>query len=332
MADISIIVPVYQVEPYLRRCVDSILNQTFSDFELILVDDGSPDNCGAICDEYAQMDNRVVVIHQENGGLSAARNAGIDWAFANSDSQWLAFVDSDDWVHKDYLHIMYNAAVSKKADICQCAYQKVWDQHVEDEIVLDRTQSSIVTGFEAQYRRHGIDVYIWNKLYKKKIWSAIRFPVGVLYEDTFTTYQLTYAANLIVKTQSRLYYYYQSENSITRNNNSAQEAFNKRYLYIFYNFQALISRQRFYMVRGHLDLAKAESIRTESYLSEELKRKENCSYSRKQQWRIKQLYWKLVFLSFSLWSKKFWIQRCIFAISPKLLEFLYNKVHRANTK
>ena len=103
MPQISVIVPVYKVEPYLRRCVDSILGQTFTDFELILVDDGSPDNCPAICDEYARKDTRVHVIHQENGGLSAARNAGIDWAFANSDSQWLTSVDSDEWVHPEML-------------------------------------------------------------------------------------------------------------------------------------------------------------------------------------------------------------------------------------
>ena len=93
MAQISVIVPVYKVEAYLHRCVDSILRQTCRDFELILVDDGSPDNCPAICDEYAALDPRVRVIHQENGGLSAARNAGIDWAFANSNSQWITFVD-----------------------------------------------------------------------------------------------------------------------------------------------------------------------------------------------------------------------------------------------
>ena len=111
MPQISVIVPVYKVEPYLRRCVDSILAQTFTDFELILVDDGSPDNSGAICDEYAQKDARVHVIHQENGGLSAARNAGIDWVFAHSDSQWLTFVDSDDWVHPEYLERLYHAVL-----------------------------------------------------------------------------------------------------------------------------------------------------------------------------------------------------------------------------
>ena len=106
--NISVIVPVYKVEKYLSRCIDSILAQTYTDFELILVDDGSPDNCGKICDGYAEKDNRVV-IHQGNGGISAARNAGIDWAFENSDSEWIAFIDSDDWVHPLYLECLYNA-------------------------------------------------------------------------------------------------------------------------------------------------------------------------------------------------------------------------------
>lgn len=96
MSEITVVVPVYKVEQYLHRCIDSILVQTYRDFELILIDDGSPDSCGMICDEYAKSDSRIHVIHQENGGLSAARNAGIDWAFANSDSQWLTFIDSDD--------------------------------------------------------------------------------------------------------------------------------------------------------------------------------------------------------------------------------------------
>ena len=117
MPEISIIVPVYNVEKYLQRCVDSILAQTFSDFELLLVDDGSPDNCGEICDWYATQDDRVHVIHQKNGGLSAARNAGIDWAFSNSDSQWLNFIDSDDWVHPQYLEVLKNAVDKDGTDL-----------------------------------------------------------------------------------------------------------------------------------------------------------------------------------------------------------------------
>ena len=109
MSRISIIVPVYRVEPYLDRCVKSILCQTFEDFDLVLVDDGSPDRCGAICDAYAAADTRVHVIHQQNGGVSAARNSGIDWSFESSDSGLLTFIDSDDYVKPTMLKTLFDA-------------------------------------------------------------------------------------------------------------------------------------------------------------------------------------------------------------------------------
>ena len=140
MPKISVIVPVYNVEPYLHRCVDSILVQTHTDFELILVDDGSPDNCGVICDEYAQKDSRIHVIHQQNGGLSAARNAGIDWAFANSDSQWLSFIDSDDWVHPCFLEYLYRAVQETDAKVSACGIRKV-EGEVEFSDVRYQTES-----------------------------------------------------------------------------------------------------------------------------------------------------------------------------------------------
>ena len=119
MAKISVIVPVYNVEKYIHKCLDSILKQTFTDFELILVDDGSPDNCGNICDEYAKKDNRIFVVHKKNGGLSAARNSGIDWAFQNSDSEFITFIDSDDTIAENYLEKFMNA-MDNNADIVSC--------------------------------------------------------------------------------------------------------------------------------------------------------------------------------------------------------------------
>ena len=118
---LSIIVPVYNVEPYLRRCIDSILAQTFTDFELILVDDGSPDNCPAICDEYAEKDPRIVVIHKQNGGLSDARNAGLDIARG----EYIGFVDSDDYIDAEMYEKMYNAAIMHNSDIVSCAYERI---------------------------------------------------------------------------------------------------------------------------------------------------------------------------------------------------------------
>lgn len=117
MPEISVIVPVYKVEKFLHRCVDSLLCQSFESFELILVDDGSPDHSGAICDTYAEKDPRIHVIHQKNGGLSAARNTGIDFVMANSNSHWLAFVDSDDWVHPDFLKRLYSVAEIGRAHV-----------------------------------------------------------------------------------------------------------------------------------------------------------------------------------------------------------------------
>ena len=132
MPTISVIVPVYKVEPYLARCVDSILAQSFRDFQLILVDDGSPDNCPKLCDDYAKQDSRIHVIHQKNQGLSAARNAGIDYALSG-DSQWLSFIDSDDWVHPCFLQTLYEGAVSYGTKMASCRWQKVFH---ENEVVL----------------------------------------------------------------------------------------------------------------------------------------------------------------------------------------------------
>lgn len=122
--DISIVVPVYKVEKYIHRCIKSILNQSYSSFNLVIVDDGSPDNCGKICDEYAKKDTRIHVIHKSNGGLSDARNAGIDWAIKNSDSKWITFIDSDDWVHPQYLEKMISSAEETNCNVCIVRYKK----------------------------------------------------------------------------------------------------------------------------------------------------------------------------------------------------------------
>ena len=125
MAEISVIVPVYKVEKYIKRCIDSILIQTFQDFELILVDDGSPDKCSQICEKYAQRDERIVVLHRENGGLSAARNTGIDWTFLNSESKYITFIDSDDWIHPQYLDILYQAVINMKSPVSVVGFKRV---------------------------------------------------------------------------------------------------------------------------------------------------------------------------------------------------------------
>lgn len=213
MSQISVIVPVYRVEKYIHRCVDSILAQTFTNFELILVDDGSTDNCGVICDEYAQKDSRIVVIHQANGGLSAARNAGIDWAFANSDSEWLAFVDSDDWVHPQFLELLLHYAIVGKTQISICNFTRTQCKGKNEtigKVLFDKC-----SGDQFYYENDLIGTVAWNKLYKKELFTDYRYPVNKLHEDEFLTYKLISRAQNIMWIDVPLYYYYENMNSIT---------------------------------------------------------------------------------------------------------------------
>lgn len=213
MDAISVIVPVYKVEPYIHRCIKSILGQSDPDFELILVDDGSPDSCGTICDTYAEKDSRIHVIHQQNGGLSAARNAGIDWAVANSSSQWLAFIDSDDWVHRDYLRILRDAADGDGAQISMCGLMAT-DRFTEDVPVCCCPESvDPETAFEKHY---GMCMTACCKLYRKSLFETLRFPVGKLHEDAYTTHLPLFASEKVVVCDVPLYYYYTNPGSITR--------------------------------------------------------------------------------------------------------------------
>lgn len=214
MPRISVIVPVYKVEPYLRRCVDSILAQTFTDFELILVDDGSPDNCGAICDEYAAKDARIHVIHQKNGGLSAARNAGIDWAFANSDSQWLSFIDSDDWVHPCFLEYLYRAVSESGSSVSACNFIRVEEQQEEYPAMPFGYHMEMWDSF--YIADWGRGVVACCKLYAKELFEGLRYPVGRINEDEFLTYKILERAANVAVLDADLYYYYQNPEGIIK--------------------------------------------------------------------------------------------------------------------
>lgn len=215
MPDISVIVPVYKVEEFIYRCVDSILCQSFQNFELILVDDGSPDGCGAICDSYAEMDSRIHVIHQKNGGLSAARNTGIDYVMANSSSPWLAFVDSDDWVHPDFLKVLYNTAEQTLCKISACGFFRT-----EGEAFPEEQDFSILSLSADDYYcgqlHDGVTAVAWNKLYHRSLFKKLRYPIGKLHEDEFTTYLAVYRAKRIGVTPAMLYGYYQNPEGIMR--------------------------------------------------------------------------------------------------------------------
>ena len=203
---ITVVVPVYKVEQFLHECVDSIICQTYTNLEIILVDDGSPDKCPAICDEYAQKDNRIKVIHQENGGLAHARNVGID----NAQGVYITFIDSDDFVVANYIELLYEGLNKFNAEM-SIASLYIY----KDDIKFETTAKS--DGFFEISKEKCIEQYTsiktnpfisaWNKLYKRELFSSIRYPEGKLYEDAFTTYKLIDKAKKIVFTPSKLYFY-----------------------------------------------------------------------------------------------------------------------------
>lgn len=214
MAMIGVIVPVYNVEPYIRRCVDSILAQTYEGFDLVLVDDGSPDHSGAICDEYARQDARIHVIHQENAGLSAARNAAIDWLLSNSECQWLTFIDSDDWVHPEFLQRLLSAAEENDVLVSVCGYAETGG---EAPVIVPEMLEPVVMAPDVFYRDRVANATIaCAKLYHKRCFEQIRYPVGKIHEDEFVTYRLLFMAPAIVYIPAPLYGYYINPAGITK--------------------------------------------------------------------------------------------------------------------
>ena len=215
---ISAIVPFYKVEKYLGRCVESLLAQTYENIEIILVDDGSPDTCPVMCDEYAKKHEKIRVIHQENKGLSGARNTGID----NAKGEYLAFVDSDDLWSPHFLESLYKALKENDADIAQCRWEYMHGDELKEAYDAD-AKTVCFTGREMLanlYIQTGAYyVVAWNKLYKKELFENIRYPEGRIHEDEATTYKLFDLAKKCVFVDNALYGYYVGSGgtSITRN-------------------------------------------------------------------------------------------------------------------
>ena len=209
---VSIIVPIYKVEQYLDLCVRTILQQSYENLEIILVDDGSPDRCGTICDEFAKQDNRIKVIHKSNGGLSDARNVGIDLAAGD----YVTFVDSDDYLMPDMIENLMNIIVREHADIAQCGYIRTKSNCIER---AERSQVQYKlygkNRMSAFFKESQIRTMACGKIYKKSLFNEIRFPVGRLYEDVFTTYKLIHEADSVAVTNYIGYVYRINESSIT---------------------------------------------------------------------------------------------------------------------
>lgn len=241
---VSIIVPVYKVEKYIKRCVESLLNQSYENIEIVLVDDGSPDECPKICDEYAAQKENIIVIHKENGGLSDARNAGISVAHGDL----VTFVDSDDFVHPDYIQTMVNELAGNQKCVVIVGYQSFESESELSPNVLQKVDSRIVERIDACKLNFSDTTFrtAWGKMYTRDMIAANLFPKGKIHEDEFTTYKLLYDAQTITFVKNKIYYYFQRKDGImasVRNNVDRIK---------FDAIEAYEERCRFYLERNEI--------------------------------------------------------------------------------
>lgn len=246
---ISVIVPIYNVEKYLDKCIESITNQTYKNLEIILVNDGSTDNCGNICDRYAEIDSRIKVIHKENGGLSDARNTGLEI----STGDIISFVDSDDYIDSEMYQIMVDKLIELNADIIECNINYVFEKEIIEKNIL--IQKELYENKEAMKElilERTFHQTVWNKLYKRECINKIYFEVGKTNEDEFWTYQVFGNANKIAIINNPLYFYVQRQGSIMNSEYSIKrldgiEARYERLNYINQRYNSLlkIEKERF---------------------------------------------------------------------------------------
>ena len=254
---ISVIVPVYNTEKYMEKCLDSIINQSYDNLEIIIINDGSTDNSGMICDKYKSRDDRIIVIHQENQGLSIARNNGLDIATGD----YIGFVDSDDWIESDMFSTLYTGIVKNDAEIAVCNFYYIKQDGrtvIENggDIIFNENNSITETILENDdklthyFTYTTYDTVAWNKLYKKELFDGIRYPPNKVFEDLFTTHKLIGKANRVVILPDYKYYYLYRDDSITKkrfdiNQFDRVEACIDRYNYISYNYKhfEMVSRR-----------------------------------------------------------------------------------------
>lgn len=248
---ISVIVPVYKVEKYIRKCIDSIINQTYKNLEIILVDDGSPDNCPQICDEYAQKDSRIKVIHQENMGVSVARNNGLDIATG----KYIGFVDSDDYIESTMFEDLLDALVNNDAQMSICNFNVITDKekYIRNKYPNTKTYNKKEILRELILDKN-IQSYPWNKLYTKTLFEKIKFPAGKNYEDIGTTFYLIEQCEKIQLIGKAEYNYINRSDSIVFNVKEKTvvdylDIIMKRYEYIYQKYEDLRNCNFYYLAK-----------------------------------------------------------------------------------
>ena len=242
---ISVIVPVYNVQEYLKKCIDSIIKQTYKNIEIILVDDGSTDNSGKICDEYKKIDKRIKVIHKENKGLSDARNVGIDIATG----KYVTFIDSDDFVSDIYIEYMYSIMKKTNSDIGICKIKVIYDRNIKEQRKIDIEPKiyNKIQAFENLLYSEGIDVAANAKIYPKYYFDDIKYPINEKYEDVAIIYKIFEKTTQIAYGNLECYYYYVRIGSISKS------GFNKGELDYLKNTEQMLT----YLENNYKELKQA---------------------------------------------------------------------------
>lgn len=267
---ISVIVPIYNVEKYLSKCIESIINQTYKKLEIILVNDGSTDNSLEICEKYRNKDDRIKIINKSNGGLSDARNKGIEIALGD----YISFVDSDDYLDYKMIEILYNDIQTYSADISIVNYMKIFEDGTKEDESLDRNDFLVMDSKSAIKNlldNSSFGNYAWNKLYKRELFEDVKYPFGRKMEDLGTTYKLFFKSNIIVYNPIQLYYYLQRDDSILHNKDlkfilDEYELTIERYKYLKDKYLSFKENDIFlynYLVHQYALLYQFESIRNE---------------------------------------------------------------------
>lgn len=271
---ISVIIPVFNVEKYLSKCIDSVISQTYENIEIILVDDGSADSSGEICEFYKEKDKRIQVIHKINGGLSDARNSGLEIARG----EYVVFIDSDDYVDANYLMKMYLAISRMQADLVICNYCLVDDKGKSINERVSPIKNEILTGRDIEYKiceKNG-DYFVvaWNKMYKSSLWKTLRFPVGKINEDEFVIYKILEMSHKVITIKDELYYY------VRRGDSIMHQKYNIKRLDVW---DAYLERVEFYF-KNRMDILANKTlsvffgILANAYENIDLKNKSNREY------------------------------------------------------
>lgn len=274
---VTVIIPVYKVEKYLKKCIDSVIRQTYSNLEILLVDDGSPDNCGKICDDFARIDTRIKVIHKKNGGLSDARNTGIDVMTG----MYVVFIDSDDWVSPYYVENLYYAIKGNDVKLSTSCFIEVDEgEKVSSETSVSQTVE-VLSAHDCLgrlFRQDGVEMSAWGKMYHRDLFCNLRYPQGKLYEDISVTYRAIDLAGRVAITKNVDYYYLQRKSSIQ------YQKFNVRKMDAIDHMQELYE----FVEQNYPDLRKAAICRYFSVACNLLFQVDNDSK------REKEILWKKV--------------------------------------